>query len=152
MGLVLAKSALVGLTSGMGANSKQKGMNRQRDNKGRFVKGNEEGAPYRAPKFTKENASAMGKKGAARSNEVQARNRLIREVLMEELNKETAKGSGLTKQEAIVAAVVKNLYDKPNAKGLKILTEILGEMDVNVNVRESQRPIIKFSKKTEDGD
>jgi tetrahydromethanopterin S-methyltransferase subunit G len=63
-------------------------MNRQRDNKGRFVKGNEEGAPYRAPKFTKENASAMGKKGAARSNEVQARNRLIREVLMEELNKD----------------------------------------------------------------
>ncbi len=144
MGLILAKSALVGLTSGMGANLKQKDMNRQRDNKGRFVKGNEEGAPYRAPKFTKENASAMGKKGAARSNEVQARNRLIREVLMEELNKETAQGSVLTKREAVVAAVVKNLYDKPSAKGLKIMTEILGEHEININVHQSEKPIIRF--------
>ena len=118
-------------------------MNRQRDNKGRFVKGNEEGAPYRAPKFTKENASAMGKKGAARSNEVQARNRLIREVLMEELNK-PAPGSSVTKREAVVAAVVKNLYDKPSAKGLKIMTEILGEHEININVHQSEKPVIVF--------
>ena len=143
MGLILAKSALVGLISGRGANSKQKDMNRQRDNKGRFVKGNDEGAPYRAPKFTKENASAMGKKGAARSNEVQARNRLIREVLMEELNK-PAPGSSVTKREAVVAAVVKNLYDKPSAKGLKIMTEILGEHEININVHQSEKPVIVF--------
>ena len=112
---------------------------RKRDSKGRFVKGNHEGEPYRKP-ITKDNASEYGK----RSQEVQHRRKLLRETLMEELSKETAKGSGVTKQEAIVAAVVKNLYDKPNAKGLKIMTEILGEMEINVNVRESEKPKIVF--------
>ena len=115
-------------------------MSRQRDDKGRFVKGNTEGEPYRKP-ITKENASEYGR----RSQEVQHRRKLLRETLMEELSKETAKGSGVTKQEAIVAAVVKNLYDKPNAKGLKIMTEILGEMEINVNVRESEKPKIVFN-------
>ena len=112
---------------------------RKRDAKGRFVKGNTEGEPYRKP-ITKENASEYGK----RSQEVQHRRKLLRETLMEELSKETAKGSGVTKQEAIVAAVVKNLYDKPNAKGLKIMTEILGEMEINVNLNQSEKPKIVF--------
>jgi hypothetical protein len=68
----------------------------------------------------------------------------LRETLIEELQKETAKGSGVTKQEAIVAAVVKNLDDKPNAKGLKIITEILGEMEINVNLNQSEKPKIVF--------
>ena len=68
----------------------------------------------------------------------------LRETLIEELEKETAKGSGLSKQEAIVAAVVKNVYDKPSAKALKILTEILGEMEINVNINQSEKPKIVF--------
>lgn len=117
-------------------------MTRIRDNKGRFVKGNDIGAETRAKPFTKENASEMGKKGAAKSNEVQARNRLIREVLMEELNKEIK--PGVTKREAVVSAVVKNLYDKPSAKGLKIMAEILGEHEININVHQSEKPVIVF--------
>jgi hypothetical protein len=140
MGLVLAKSALVGLTSGRGANSKQKGMNRQRDNKGRFVKGNDEGNRFTSNGTASEN----GRKGAIASNEVQKRKKLLREVLREELDKETAKGSGITKMEAVVAAVVKNQFDKPSAKGLKILTEILGEMEINVNLTQSEKPKIVF--------
>lgn len=124
-------------------------MSRVRDSKGRFVKGNDEGQKFQAGGGM---AAENGRKGAIAAHEVQKRKKLLREVLREELDKETKKGSGMTKMEAVVAAVVKNLYDKPNANGLKILTEILGEMEVNVNVRESQRPIIKFSKKTEDGD
>lgn len=112
---------------------------RKRDAKGRFVKGNTEGEPYRKP-ITKENASEYGR----RSQEVQHRRKLLRETLIEELSKETAKGSGVTKQEAIVAAVVKNVFDKPSAKALKIMTEILGEMEINVNVRESEKPKIVF--------
>ena len=115
-------------------------MSRVRDSKGRFVKGNDEGNRFTSNGTASEN----GRKGAIASNEVQKRKKLLREVLREELDKETAKGSGLTKQEAIVAAVVKNLYDKPNAKGLKILTEILGEMEVNVNLTQAQKPIIRF--------
>lgn len=112
---------------------------RQRDSKGRFVKGCTEGKPYQKL-ITKENASEYGK----RSQEAQHRRKLLRETLIEELSKETAKGSGVTKQEAIVAAVVKNLYDKPNAKGLKIITEILGEMEINVNLNQSEKPKIVF--------
>lgn len=112
---------------------------RKRDAKGRFVKGNTEGEPYRKP-ITKENASEYGK----RSQEVQHRRKLLRETLMEELSKETAKGSGVTKQEAIVAAVVKNVFDKPSAKALKIMTEILGEMEINVNLTQSEKPKIVF--------
>lgn len=123
-------------------------MSRVRDSKGRFVKGNDEGQKFQAGG----KQSEIARQGGHAVQEEKKRKKLLREVLREELDKETAKGSGLTKQEAIVAAVVKNLYDKPNAKGLKILTEILGEMEVNVNVRESQRPIIKFSKKTDNGD
>ena len=114
-------------------------MGRQRDNKGRFVKGSDIGNENLKP-FTKDNASDMGH----RSVESRRRRKLLRETLIEELEKETAKGSGLSKQEAIVAAVVKNVYDKPSAKALKILTEILGEMEINVNVNQSEKPKIVF--------
>ena len=119
---------------------------RQRDSKGRFVKGNTEGNRFKSNGTATEN----GRKGAIASNEVQRRKRLLREVLREELDKETAQGSGVTKMEAVVAAVVQNEYKKASAKGLKILTEILGEMEVNINVRESHRPLIKFSKKSDE--
>lgn len=118
---------------------------RKRDAKGRFVKGNTEGRKFE----TGGKQAEVAREGGLASGESKHRRKLLRETLMEELSKETAKGSGVTKQEAIVAAVVKNLYDKPNAKGLKIMTEILGEMEINVNVRESERPTIVFSKEDE---
>ena len=113
---------------------------RKRDAKGRFVKGNTEGNRYHSG----DGRLAERVKGNEHQKENQRRRKLLRETLMEELSKETAKGSGLTKQEAIVAAVVKNLYDKPNAKGLKIITEILGEMEINVNLNQSEKPKIVF--------
>ena len=117
---------------------------RKRDDKGRFVKGNKEGQKFTAGGSQTE----ISRQGAIASNEVQKRKKLLREVLREELDKETARGSGVTKMEAVVAAVVQNEYKKASAKGLKILTEILGEMEVNINVREYHRPLIKFSKKS----
>lgn len=130
----------------VGANSKQKGMNRQRDNKGRFVKGNDEGNRFTSNGTASEN----GRKGAIASNEVQKRKKLLREVLREELNKETAKGSGVTKMEAVVAAVVQDVYKKPSAKALKIMTEILGEAEININLTQSEKPIIRFEDNEED--
>lgn len=118
---------------------------RKRDSKGRFVKGNTEGNRFKA----NGQQSEIARKGGIASQEAQHRRKLLRETLMEELSKETAKGSRVTKQEAIVAAVVKNVFDKPSAKALKIMTEILGEMEINVNVRESERPTIVFSKEDE---
>ena len=122
-------------------------MSRQRDEKGRFVKGNTEGNRFQTGD---RRASEMGLKGNIAQKENQRRRKLLRETLREELEKETVKGSGVTKQEAIVAAVVRNAFDKPSAKGLKILTEILGEMEINVNVKESERPIIVFRKEEDE--
>ena len=113
---------------------------RKRDSKGRFVKGNTEGRKFE----TGGKQSEVAREGGLASGESKHRRKLLRETLIEELSKETAKGSGVTKQEAIVAAVVKNLYDKLNAKGLKIITEILGEMEINVNVNQSEKPKIVF--------
>ena len=114
----------------------------QRDSKGRFVKGNDEGIKFKSGP----EQSELARKGAYATNEVMRKKRLLREVLREELDKETAKGSGVTKMEAVVAAVVQGLYQKPNAKGLKIMAEILGEMEVNVNLNQTDnRPTIKFS-------
>ena len=124
----------------MSANLKYKTMARVRDSKGRFVKGNDEGNRFVANGTQTE----ISRKGAIASNEVQKRKKLLREVLREELDKETTKGSEVTKMEAVVAAVVQGLYQKPNAKGLKIMTEILGEMEVNVNLTQAQKPIIRF--------
>ena len=115
-------------------------MSRVRDSKGRFVKGNDEGQKFQAGG----QQSEIARQGGHAVQEEKKRKKLLREVLREELDKEITKGSGVTRQEAIVAAVVKNLYDKPNAKGLKILTEILGEMEVNVNLTQAQKPIIRF--------
>ena len=120
-------------------------MSRQRDEKGRFVKGNTEGNRFQTGD---RRASEMGLKGNIAQKENQRRRKLLRETLREELEKETVKGSGVTKQEAIVAAVVRNAFDKPSAKGLKILAEILGEMEINVNLTQSEKPVIMF----DDGD
>lgn len=115
-------------------------MSRQRDNKGRFVKGNTEGVKFKSGP----EQSELARMGAYATNEVMRKKRLLREVLREELDKETAKGSGITKMEAVVAAVVQGLYQKPNAKGLKIMAEILGEMEVNVNLNQAEKPKIVF--------
>ena len=120
-------------------------MSRNRDAKGRFVKGNTEGINNLGDCiFTKENAAEKGRKGGIASGESRRRRKLLRETLIEELEKETAKGSGVTKQEAIVAAVVKNVFEKPSAKALKIITEIIGEMEINVNLNQSEKPKIVF--------
>lgn len=115
-------------------------MNRQRDNKGRFIKGNSEGSKFKADETSHERARQAG----LASKESKAKRKLLREVLREELDKETAKGSGVTKMEAVVAAVVKNVYEKPSAKALKIMTEILGEHEININVHQSEKPVIVF--------
>lgn len=113
---------------------------RKRDAKSRFVKGNTEGRKFE----TGGKQSEVAREGGLASGESKHRRKLLRETLMEELSKETAKGSGVTKQEAIVAAVVKNVFDKPSAKALKIMTEILGEMEINVNLTQSEKPKIVF--------
>ena len=116
---------------------------RKRNEKGQFVKGNKEGH-----RFTREEASAAGKKGCIKSNEVQRRNKLLKEELRAILNEETTAGSGVTKMQAVIQNVLKNTLSKGKALDLKILAEILGEMEINVNLTQSEKPVIMF----DDGD
>ena len=53
----------------------------------------------------------------------------LADALRKVLNEPTEKGSRVTKMDAIAIKSVKALYDKPTMKGLKILAEILGEME-----------------------
>ena len=114
-------------------------MSRQRDNKGRFVKGSEIGNEN-LKKFTKENASEYGK----RSQEVQKRKRLLKEELRDILLEETTPGSGMTKMQSLIHNVLKNTLSKGRPLDLKILAEVLGEMEINVNVNQSEKPKIVF--------
>lgn len=114
-------------------------MSRQRDNKGRFVKGSEIGNEN-LKKFTKENAREMGQ----RSGEAKRRNKLLKEELRDILNEETTKGSGVTKMQAVIQNVLKNTLSKGRALDLKLLAEVLGEMEINVNVNQSEKPKIVF--------
>lgn len=124
-------------------------MSRRRDNKGRFIKGNEIGRENLKP-FTREQAAEMGRKGSAKSAETKRRNKLLKEELREILAEETTKGSGMTKQHAVIQNVLKNTLSKGKALDLKILAEILGEMKINVNVRESERPTIVFTENNDE--
>ena len=114
-------------------------MSRQRDNKGRFVKGSEIGNEN-LKKFTKDNASEMGQ----RSVEARRRNKLLKEELRDILNEETTKGAGVTKMQAVIQNVLKNTLSKGKALDLKILAEVLGEMEINVNLNQSEKPKIVF--------
>lgn len=125
------------------ANQINKDMSRKRDSKGRFIKGNEIGRENLKP-FTREQASEMGRKGSAKSAETKRRNKLLKEELREILAEETTAGSGMTKQHAVIQNVLKNTLSKGKALDLKILAEILGEMEINVNVNQAEKPVIVF--------
>ena len=118
---------------------------RQRNEKGQFVKGTKEGNRFKPG----ENASTAGRNGAIKSLEAKQRNKLLKEELRDILNEETAKGSGVTKMQAVIQNVLKNTLSKGKALDLKILAEVLGEMEINVNLNQSEKPRIVFGQEDE---
>ena len=115
------------------------GDKRDRDERGRFIKGN----PDRFIAGT-EKPSNGGKVGGGISGESKRRNKLLTQELREILNDETVKGSGITKQQSLIQNILKNTLSKGKALDLKILAEILGEMEINVNVNQAEKPVIVF--------
>ena len=135
--------ALAGLTFGRGANQISKDMaERKRNAKGQFVKGNQEGHHF--PKGDAQRETA--RLGGIASQAAQKRNKMLKEELREILNEETVKGSGITKQQSLIQNILKNTLSKGKALDLKILCEVLGELEINVNLNQTDsRPTIKFS-------
>lgn len=114
---------------------------RDRDERGRFIKGN----PHRFIAGT-EKPSNGGKVGGVISGESKRHKKLLKEELREILNEETVKGSGITKQQSLIQNILKNTLSKGKAKDLKILCEVLGELEINVNLNQTDnRPTIRFS-------
>lgn len=113
----------------------------KRDSKGRFVKGNTEGKKFEAGG----KQSEVAREGGIASGESKRRMKLLKEELREILNEETTKGSGMTKQHAVIQNVLKNTLSKGKAKDLKILCEVLGELEINVNLNQTDnKPKIVF--------
>ena len=114
---------------------------RDRDERGRFIKGN----PHRFIAGT-EKPIDSGKVGGVISGETRRKNKMLKEELREILNEETVKGSGITKQQSLIQNILKNTLSKGKALDLKILCEVLGELEINVNLNQTDsRPTIKFS-------
>ena len=114
---------------------------RDRDERGRFIKGN----PHRFIAGT-EKPSNGGKVGGVISGETKRNKKLLKQELREILNEETVKGSGITKQQSLIQNILKNTLSKGKALDLKILCEVLGELEINVNLNQTDsRPTIKFS-------
>ena len=51
------------------------------------------------------------------------------------LEEKIGEGSELSKREAIVAKVVKRLYDEGDIRDLKILADVLGESEQTINLK-----------------
>lgn len=94
------------------------------------------------------------KKVASMGGKASARNRRERKTLADALRKvldePTEKGSRVTKMDAIAIKSVKALYDKPTMKGLKILAEILGEMEHKITASGEGVTIVVKSQEEKD--
>lgn len=83
---------------------------------------------------SREEAARNGQKGGIASGKARRERKTLAEVLRAELEKDA--GSGLTKQEYLVAKCLADLADKKGKvfpKDLKTLAEVLGELHINVD-------------------
>ena len=83
---------------------------------------------------TASEAREKGRAGGIASGKARRERKTIADALRLVLN-EQANESGITRQEAIVAKVVKRLYDKGDIRDLKTLADVLGESEQTINVK-----------------
>lgn len=118
-------------------------MAQQRDERGRFVKGNDKSFDQRTPEEQR-NIAVMGGKA---SGESRRNRRTIAEVMRKVLD-EPMGDTDLTRLDGVVQSTLQNFYKKPSMKGLKILAEILGELEQNVNLKTNDdKPVINIISK-----
>ena len=124
-------------------------MKRERDSKGRFLKGNTTGVAGNTTEQQREIAKQGGKVSAERQRE----RRTIAQVLRKVLDEPMSAGSELTRLDGIVASTMQDFYKKPSVKGLKIMAEILGELEENVNVNHNlvEKPVINIIPRKQKG-
>lgn len=121
---------------------------KNRDEKGRFVKGNKIGQRYRRNGNATDDAVAMGKKG----NEVIKARKQFKDVLKDLLEEEIPKPDGTTATWREFLAVKLREMAKKDYRALEMLIKIAGEMpnekhDVNLS---AQRGITIICESKED--
>lgn len=116
-------------------------MGRKRDEKGRFIKGNDEGK-----KISGGNAAEMGKKGGIASGESKRAAKTLGEALRRIMDEPAAAGSDKTRRWAITEKAIHNLFNNPTMKDLKIAAELMGELEQNINLthKVSEKPVINI--------
>lgn len=88
---------------------------------------------------TSDEARELGRRGGIASGEARREKKRIADALRAVLSEDA--GNGLTRREAIVVKVLKRLYDEGDIYQLKVLAEILGETEQNININSSERPL-----------
>lgn len=92
---------------------------------------------------TPEELREITRKGGIASGESRRRRKTIAAALRKVLD-EPVGNSDTTRLDAITQKALQNLYNEPTMKGLKILAEILGELDVNLNLGGEQEVGIRI--------
>lgn len=83
---------------------------------------------------TKEEQREIARMGGIASGKVRRERKTIAEALRLVLA-EKGNEQGLSRQELIVARVVKRLYDEGDIRDLKVLADVLGESEETINVK-----------------
>ena len=86
------------------------------------------------PVRSKEEARERGRAGGVASGAARRERKTLADTLRVVLE-EKANDAGLTRREAIVAKVVKRLYDEGDIRDLKILADVLGESEQTINLK-----------------
>lgn len=83
---------------------------------------------------TKEEQREIARQGGIASGKARRERKTIADALRKVLD-EKANEEGMTRQEAIVARVVRRLFDDGDIRDLKTLSDLLGESVQNINVK-----------------
>lgn len=86
------------------------------------------------PIQTESQAREKGRAGGIASGKARRERKTIAEALRLVLA-ERGNEQGLSRQELIVARVVKRLYDEGDIRDLKVLADVLGESEETINVK-----------------
>lgn len=95
----------------------------------------------RTPEQLREN----GRKGGIAQGRNKRKRKMLRDLLLEELASKNP-GTKMSKAEYITARVIKKLADDPNMHDLRIVYELVGELEqrVTVGAADTEKPIIVF--------
>ena len=96
---------------------------------------------------TKDEQRKIARKGGVASGKARRERKTIREMVRAVLD-EQMPGSDMTRGQAIVARTLKRAYDAGKMNDLRVLAEIAGELEQNLNITATTTQVIVSSPET----